>query len=103
MKRISLLLVLTASSLAYADRAKPCPDAGDILESGLCVKRQTAVRDSTVDIYQHALEELDNKPRDAFAKFDKLCKASHGPSCTQLGLMYQYSRGRVVPKDLAKA
>ena len=110
MKRSSFartLLVLSslvlALGVAHADRQKSCPDPGDILVSGACVKRQVAPRNSAVEAYQQAIDALDTKPKLAFELFEKWCKAKHGPSCTQLGLMHEVSRGRVVRKDVARA
>ena len=35
--------------------------------------------------------------------FEKACQEKHGAACTQVGMMYDSGRGRVVAKDAAKA
>lgn len=89
---------------ARADIARKCKDSSYVFsQTAGCVKRPRAPRLSATETYVIALDALEADPKQAFGLFEKACAAKHGPACTQVGMMYESGRGRVVAKDGKKA
>lgn len=103
-QRLILIAIMLAPVVAHADIARKCKDATYVFsQTAGCVKRPSAPRLSATDTYVIALDVIETDPKKAFGLFEKACREKHGAACTQVGMMYDSGRGRVVAKDAKKA
>jgi TPR repeat protein len=101
---ILIVIALAFPAVAHADIARKCKDATYVFSQAAgCVKRPSAPKLSATETYVMALDAIESDPKKAFGLFDKACREKHGAACTQVGMMFDSGRGRVVAKDNRKA
>ena len=97
-----VVVLLGLARGAQADIGAKCADAKTMFTAEGCVKRPPAPPASPEALYQQALDLLEKDGKRAYTLFDTACKRKHAKSCTQLGVLHETGRDRVVEKDAKK-